>query len=86
MKLANNAMHGCIFVTYTDICKHIMFTLHHGTTTKFHLHLTTVSRKQKHTVDMYTKQTLHKEDISSYFPVLLMLTQMLIRYVWHIIF
>ena len=27
MKLAKNAMLGCIFVTYTDICKHIMFTV-----------------------------------------------------------
>ena len=29
MKLANIAMLGCMFVTYTDICKHIMFTVHY---------------------------------------------------------
>ena len=42
MKLANNAMLGCMFVTYTDICKHIMFTVradHHGTSTRFHFHV-----------------------------------------------
>ena len=27
MKLANNRMLDCMFVTYTDICKHIMFTV-----------------------------------------------------------
>ena len=27
MKLANNTMVGCMFVTYTDICKHMMFTV-----------------------------------------------------------
>ena len=40
LKLANNTMHGCIFVTYNDICKHIMFTVqadHHGTSTRFNI-------------------------------------------------
>ena len=38
MKLANNAMHDCIF----DICKTIMFTVradHHGTSTRFNFHI-----------------------------------------------
>ena len=42
MKLANNAMLGCMFVTYTDICKHIMFTVqadHHSTSGRFHFHV-----------------------------------------------
>ena len=42
MKLANNAMLGCMFVTYTDLCKHIMFTVqagHHGTSVRFHFHV-----------------------------------------------
>ena len=42
MKLANNAMLGCMFVTYTDICKHIMITVqsdHHGTSIRFHFHV-----------------------------------------------
>ena len=33
MKVANNAIDGCIFVTYIDICKYIMFTVqadHHN--------------------------------------------------------
>ena len=41
MKVANNAMLGCMFVTCTDKCKHIMFTVqadHHGTSTRFHFH------------------------------------------------
>ena len=45
MKLANNAMLGCMFVTYTDICKHIMFTVqadHHGTSVRFHFHISNV--------------------------------------------
>ena len=48
MKLVNNAMLGCMCVTYTDICKHIMFTVpanHHGTCTSFQFHETTVRRK-----------------------------------------
>ena len=35
-------MQGCIFATYIDICKQIMFTVqadHHGTTTRFHFHM-----------------------------------------------
>ena len=42
MKLANNTMLGCMFVTYTDICKHIMFPVqadHHGTSVRFHFHV-----------------------------------------------
>ena len=42
MQLANNTMLGCIFVTYTDICKHMMFTVQadlHGTSTRFHFHV-----------------------------------------------
>ena len=42
MLLANNAMHGCIFVTYIDICSHIMFPMkadHHGTSVRFPLHI-----------------------------------------------
>ena len=39
IKLANNAIFGCM---YTDICKHIMFTVradHHGTSIIFHFHV-----------------------------------------------
>ena len=42
IKLANNATHGFIFVTYNDICKQIMFTVrpdHHSTSTRFHFHI-----------------------------------------------
>ena len=39
MKLANNAMLGCMFVNYTDICKHIMFTDYHGTSVGFHFYV-----------------------------------------------
>ena len=42
MKLANNAMLGCMFVNDTNICKHIMFTVqasHHGTSIGFHFHV-----------------------------------------------
>ena len=42
MKLANIAMLGCMFVTYTDICKHIMFTVqanHHGISVRFHFYV-----------------------------------------------
>ena len=42
MKLANNAILGCMFVTYTNIFKHIMFTVqsdHHGTSIRFHFHV-----------------------------------------------
>ena len=42
MHNANNAMLGCMFVTYTDICKDIMFTVqadHHGTSIRFHFHV-----------------------------------------------
>ena len=42
MKLANNAMLGCMFVTYIDKCKHIMFTVqsdHHGTSIRFQFHV-----------------------------------------------
>ena len=38
----NNAMLGFIFVTYTDICEPIMFTVqanHQGTSTRFHFHV-----------------------------------------------
>ena len=42
MKLDNYAMLGCMFVTYTDICKHSMFTVqsdHHGTSIRFQFHV-----------------------------------------------
>ena len=42
VKLANNTMHGCAFVTYIYTFKHIMFTVqadHQGTSTTFHFHV-----------------------------------------------
>ena len=84
MKLANNNLLGCMFVTYTDICKHMMFTVQadlHGTSTRFHFHVRlkqlchATTEEMKNSLQAFFGPTdlhpTHREPGDQGFPVIL---------------